>query len=121
VAGAERLGGAGELHLERFRVGDVEPLLEGVGPPLQRLARDRAVAELVVAVLVEERAALVPGQAVPGARQLLGPDARDPQDRILRDAVLLGLDALLDQLLVGAERRIVLQFVFLSFRFDIWR
>ena len=109
LAGAERLGRGGELHLERFGIGDVEALLEGVGPPFQRLARDRAGAQHVVALLVEEHAAAVPGHLVPGAGQLLEADARDPQHRIARDAVLLGLDAMLDEFLVGRERLVELQ------------
>src|SRR5258707_11795761 len=89
LAGAERLGPAGELDLERFGIGDVEALLESVGPPFQRLARDRAGTQHMVALLVEEGAALVPGHLVPGARQLLEADAGDPQDGIARHAVLL--------------------------------
>src|SRR5258708_32419952 len=54
LAGAERLGPGGELHLERFGIGDVEALLEGIGPPFQGPAGDRAVAQRMVALFVDE-------------------------------------------------------------------
>ena len=75
-AGAERFRRTGELRFQRFRIGEV--FLEGLDPPFERLARDRAGAELMVALLVEEHTAAVPGHLVPGARQLLEPDAGDP-------------------------------------------
>ena len=58
----------------------------------------------MVALLVEERPAAVPGERIPGAGKLLEADARDPQHRIAAVTVLLGLDAVLDELLVGRER-----------------
>src|SRR5215469_12569901 len=102
LAGTEGLGRGGELDLERFRIDEL--LGEGLNPPLERLARDRARAELVVARLVEEHAAAVPRQLVPRAGQLLEADARDPLDRIVAETVLLGLAALLEQFVVGLER-----------------
>ena len=102
LARAERFRRTGELRLQRFGIGEV--FLEGLDPPFQRLARDRAGTELVVALLVEEHAAAVPGHLVPGARQLLEPDAGDPEDRVVRDLVLLRLAQLLEQFVVGLER-----------------
>src|SRR6516225_11680103 len=102
LARPERLGRGGELDLERFRIGEL--LGEGRDPPLERLACNRARAELVVARLVEEHAAAVPCQLVPRAGQLLETDARDPLYRVVADTVLLGLAALLEQFVIGLER-----------------
>src|SRR6185503_12812034 len=84
-------GGIGQLLLERAL------------PPPQRLARHRARPELGCQLLVEDDAAAVAGEAEPGAWQLLEALAADPEDRILRHAVLLGLARLLDQLRIALE------------------
>src|SRR5262252_9446118 len=102
LAGTEGLGRGSELDLERFRIDEL--LGEGLDPPLERLARDRARAELVVARLVEEHASAVPRHLVPRAGQLLEADARDPQDWVVADSVLHGLAALLEHFVVGLER-----------------
>jgi hypothetical protein len=75
------LGAGGELNLQRFWI--CQPLVEGGDPPFQRLARDRAGAELMVPLLIEEAAATVPGQLVPGAGELLESDSGDPKDSTL--------------------------------------
>src|SRR4029453_18859063 len=78
-------------------------LLERALPPPQRLARHRARPELRYQLLVEDDATAVAGEAEPGARQLFEALAADPEDRVLRHAVFLGLARLLDQLGIAAE------------------
>ena len=102
LAGVERFHGRDEAEVERVRIRQL--LLERVLPPLERLARDGPGPELGSQLLVEDHAAAVVRHAEPGRRELLEARARHPEDRILADAVLLGLAALLEQLGVALER-----------------
>ena len=105
LAGVERLDGRDEAQVQRARIGQL--VLESGGPPLERLARHRAGAQLRGELLVEDDAAAVGHHAEPRAGQLLEALAADPEDRILRHAILLGLLRLLDQLGVALERLVL--------------
>src|SRR5687767_1212318 len=105
LAGVECFDGRDEAQVERARIGQL--VLEGARPPLERLAWHRGRAELRRELLVEDDTAAVGHHAEPRAGQLLEALAADPQDRILRDAVLLGLLRLLGELGIALERPVL--------------
>src|SRR6266700_1248585 len=102
LAGIESLAGGNEAQVERIGVGQL--FLEGALPPLERLARHRSRSELRRELLVEDDAPAIPREIEPGPGQLLESRAGDPENGILRHAVLLGLARLLDELGIALER-----------------
>src|SRR5207245_11008230 len=91
-----------EGPVERSGVGQF--FLEGALPPLERLARHRSRSKLRRELLVEDDAPAIPREIEPGPGQLLESRAGDPENGILRHAVLLGLARLLDELGIALER-----------------
>ncbi len=103
LPGPEGLAGGDEAQFERLWRGNL-PLLEGLLPPGQRVARYRSGAQRRIRIRVKHRAAPVVNQVIELEGQVLRSLPGHKQDGILGHAIRLELQGLIDEFFIAGGR-----------------